>query len=124
MAENFAWNGAASSLMPIRILLHINCGGRFLANSTRSRCINEMEMAYTFTFWEGMQPSPPCYTVIIAKCRRPAKKRSNRMEACQWTPPSIPMNFSPDHEHISDWALPFNVFQSDKFPKIHRGVIV
>jgi hypothetical protein len=33
--ENFAWNGAASSLMPIQILLHINRGDIFLANSTR-----------------------------------------------------------------------------------------
>jgi hypothetical protein len=35
MVEIFAWNGAASSLMPTQIPLHINCGVSFLANSTR-----------------------------------------------------------------------------------------
>lgn len=35
MVEIFAWNGAASSLMPTQIPLHINRGVSFLANSTR-----------------------------------------------------------------------------------------
>ena len=35
MAKIFARNGAAFSLMPLQLLLHINRGDRFLANSTK-----------------------------------------------------------------------------------------
>ncbi|KAI0277085.1 hypothetical protein BGY98DRAFT_658354 [Russula aff. rugulosa BPL654] len=59
MVEIFAWNGAASSLMPIQILLHINRGVSFLANSTRF-----------------LLHRRDCLHVHISG-------RSNRMEACQ-----------------------------------------
>jgi hypothetical protein len=66
------------------------------------------EIARTFTFREGMQLSPSCYTVIIAKCRRPAKNvesnGSMRVNTAQHSD-----EFFPDHEHISDWPLTFNV---------------
>ena len=107
MVEIFAWNGTASSLMPIQIstvetgFSHIPPGSCYID-----------EIAHTFTFREGMQLSPSCYTVVIAKCRHPAKEVESNG--------SMPVNtahhsdeFFTGHEHISDWSLTFNVFQSD-----------